>query len=567
MKTILFLSLAAASLSWAPALAQSVTGRVVSPALLPIPGITVDAGSGSTQAVTDALGVFTITSLQNGHSYDVEFVPPFGAPWAATIVTATVVGAVQLGDVALQPGFPVSGIARTAAGVGVLGANINVYAQNGAKLFTPRDGTDALGNFQVFVPAGTWDVRVVPPTGALLVPRQFENVGVTAATNLGVALLPTAYTVSGSVVDLVTAVPVGNTRLRAYDALTGQRIYSPVETANTFGQFTLLLPFGIVDLEVEPPVGNTHVARQVYGALVLGNTALGQLRLQNGALLSGSVTAGGLPVAGTDVDVLYADGSKVYTPRDATAANGAFTVAVPTGTPLRVRAEPRPGTAFAGTVTAPTTLTAAANVGAIALPAGFAVSGTITGATGPEAGASLHFFDLASNVEQIVGAATTGSTGQFTTYVPAGNWRVEVRTAEASLSRPAQPTLAVAAATSLNVTLSAKLARCGLTSFGTPTLPQNSQLPINVFLHSMVPGLQTVLIDLAVRLPNGTELPILPGLPLGLPPIPFTVDFVWVPVPTIPANYVGRVVDMVVRLRATDGITVLDEATTPFVVQ
>ena len=567
MHSIRFLTLVAALWSLAPAVAQSVTGRVVSPALVPLAGFTVDAGSGSTPATTNALGVFTIAPLQNNHTYDIEFLPPLGAMWAARIVITTVVGAVNLGDIVLQPGLPLSGIARTSGGTAVFGANINVYAQNGEKLLTPRDGTDALGNFQVIVPAGTWDVRVVPPNGALLVPRQFENLVVTAATNLGIVVLPTAYTVTGTVIDQASAVPIGAVRLLAYDALTGQRIYMPSDTANTFGQFTLRLPFGIVDLAVEPPLGNTHVASQVFGALVLGNTVLGPVRLQNGVLLAGTVTAGGNPVVGGDIDVLYADGSKVYTPRDSTAANGAFSVAVPTGTPLRVRAEPVVGTPYAGAVTAPITLTTAASVGAIALPPGLPLSGTITGANGPEAGISLHCFDSVTNVEQVVGNAATNAAGQFATALPSGTWRVEIRTPEASVSQPSQQLLTVAGPTQLNATLPAKLARCGVTSFGTPTLPQNAQLPINVLLHSMVPGLQSILVDLAVRLPNGSELSILPGLPLDLPPIPFTVDFIWVPVPTIPANDVGHVLDLVVRLRAANGITVLDEATTPFVVQ
>ena len=567
MSPTLLRSLAAALTLLSAAVSQSLTGRVVSPTLAPIAGIVVDAGSGSTPATTDALGFFTIAPLQN-NSYDVEFVPPFAAPWAARVVSVTIAGATNLGDVVLQPGLPISGTARTAAGAPIVGCNINVYDQSGVKLFTPRDGTDTLGAFQVFVPAGTWDVRVIPPTGALLVPKQFEDVVTTAAVNLGIVTLPTAFLVTGSVVDQASAVPIAQTRIKAYNAITGERIYLPVDQVNTFGQFSLPLPYGIADLELEPPVGNTHVARTIYGVLVGSSIAIGPQRLQNGALLSGSVTQNGIPVGGCDIDVLLADGSKIFTPRDKTAAaGGTFTVAVPTGVPVRVRCEPVASTGLAGVVTAPVTLTGASNLGAIPLPAGIALSGVVQGPNGPEFEAELRFFDAVSNVETTVVGARTAADGSYTTWVPAGNWRVEVHGAEASFGRSVQQTLTVSAPATFSPVLPGKLLRCGLTSFGTPTLPQNAQLPVNVFLHSLAPGLQPVLVDLLVRLPNGTELLILPGLPLALPPIPFTVDFVWVPVPTIPTSELGKVIEMVVRLRDGSGQIVLDQAATPFVVE
>jgi hypothetical protein len=563
-----FRSLAIALALLSPALSQSLTGRVVSPNLTPIAGIVVDAGSGSTPATTDALGFFTITPLQLGNTYAVEFVPPFGIAWAARIVPAAINGAVNLGDVVLQPAFPISGIARTAAGLPILGCNINVYDQAGTKQFTPRDGTDLLGAFQVFVPAGTWDLRVVPPTGSLLVPKQIENIVLNAAVGLGNVVLPDAYLVTGAVVDRNTAVPVAGTRIKAYNALTGERIYVPNDQVNTFGQFSLPLPYGIADLELEPPVGNTHVARTVYGVLVGGPLALGQVRLENGALLSGAVTANGTPVTGCDIDVLLADGSKIFTPRDKTAAvSGTFTVAIPTGVPLRVRCEPVNSTGLAGVVTAAFTANGPTNLGAIALPGGFVVSGTVQGPNGPEFDTELRFFDAVSNVETTLVGARTNAAGNYTTWVPAGSYRVEIHSAEASFARAGQQLLTVSGPTSFSPVLGGKLLRCGLTSFGTPTLPQGSLLPINVFLHSLAPGLQPVLVDLLVRLPNGTELLILPGLPLALPPIPFTVDFVWVPVPVIPTTELGKVIEMVVRLRSGNGATVLDEAATPFVVE
>lgn len=550
----------------APTASQTLTGRVVSPTVTPIAGIVVDAGSGSNPATTDALGNFTITGLQLNHAYDVEVVPPFGVMWTARIVTVNITGAVNLGDVVLQPGFAVSGHAQDPAGLALVGCNLNVYDQAGVKQFTPRDGTDALGNFQIVVGAGTWDIRIVPPVGTLLVPKQFEDVVVAAPLSFGNVTLPTAYLVTGSVVDQATSLPIASTRLRIFNALTGERVFVPNDTTNVFGQFSLPLPYGIADLLVEPPVGNTHVAKIVHGVLVPGPVALGQVRLTNGVLLSGTVTANGNPLAGADVDVLLPDGDKVFTPRDTTAANGTFTVAVPTGIALRTRIEAPASSQLYGAITPAATYAATANLGTINLVNGILVSGTVSGASGAEAGTSMHFFDVATNAE-VVATTMTDAAGQYTTYVPAGVYRIEALTAEGSMLQPGQQTVSVGAATTANFVLPTKLARTAVTSFGTPSVPPGSLVPINVLIHSLVPGLQTILIDLAVELPNGTRIPLLVGLPLTLPAIPFQVDFLWVPVPPIPAADLGRVLDMVVTFRDATGATVLDEGKTPFVVQ
>ncbi len=556
-----------ATLLTTPLAAQTLSGRVVSPATIPIAGIVVDAGNGSLPATTDALGSFTINGLQVGNDYDVEFVPPVGAPWAARLLTVVITGATNVGDVVLQPGFSINGAATNVAGVPLAGCNINVYDQSGGKLFTPRDGTDAAGAFLVVVPAGTWDVRVVPPVGALLVPRQIENVVVGPAAQLGTVVLPTAHLATGSVVDKVTSVPIAQVRLKIYNSLTGERIHVPNDQTNLFGQFSLPLPRGLADIDVEPPVGNSHVARRLYGVPVPGPIVLGQVRLENGVLLSGTVVANGQPIGNADIDVLLPDGDKVFTPRDTTTAAGTFAVAVPAGVALRTRVEAPAGTMLYGVVTPATTFTTAANLGPLVLGPGVAVTGLVAGPGGPEAGCSLRFFTTATNTQIIATGAITNAAGTYTTYVPPGNYRVEAATAEGSARASAEQVVSIPGPGTVNFALVDKLARVALWSFGTPTIPQNSLLPLNALLHSMVPGNQTILIDLAVELPSGVRLQVLYGEPVGLPNLPIQVDFVWVPVPPVPAADVGRVLDYVVTLRNANGSVVLDEAKTPFVVE
>src|SRR5690606_33750162 len=105
-------------------------------------------------------------------------------------------------------------------------------APDGTKLFTPHDNTDALGNFLITVPVGTWDIRVQPPVGAPMISVNLFDVVVNAGQSLGTVTLPVGHLVTGTVVDAVSGVPVSNTRLRATRALSGEEIHLPIATSN-----------------------------------------------------------------------------------------------------------------------------------------------------------------------------------------------------------------------------------------------------------------------------------------------------------------------------------------------
>lgn len=549
-----------------PLAAQSLSGRIVDAQSTPIAGITVDPGHGANVAVSDSAGLFTITGMQN-RSYDVEYRPSQGASWCGKLVTTTVSGTTNVGDVVLTPGFTVGGTAVNAANAPIAGGNINVYDANGVKLFTPHDGTVANGAFLVTVPAGTWELHVVPPTGTLLVTRVFRALAVAAPVNLGAVTLPTGFAVTGTVVDNASSVPVGSTKIVAHDALTGQPIFLANDTANAFGAFSLILPFGLIDLDFEPPLGNTHTARRLHGAYVLGPTTLGQVRLQNGVFVSGTVGSAGGPVVGADIDVFDADGTKLFLTHDKTLANGAFSVAVPAGATYTVRIEPPVAAGLVGHRSAPTVVNAATNLGSIPLPTGVAVSGTITGPQGLEAAANLDFFD-ANGVEIVTVGDHTDANGHYATFVPVGTWRIDVTSRQGSRGRPTSTTgVAIPSATVWNTTLPQKTLVADLTGFGTPTLPQGGLLPLNPSLEGLVAPSVPAVLDIVVALPGGTEIPVMPAIPLTVIPFPLQLVGVWVPVPVVPQNALGKPLDFVMRYRDPTTHVVLDQARAQFVVR
>ncbi|MFT4514886.1 MAG: hypothetical protein ACI89X_001506 [Planctomycetota bacterium] len=556
--------LAIAALSSVSVSAQSLTGRVTDPVGVPIAGITVDTGSGL--ATTDALGVFVITPLAI-NTYEVEYLPAIGAPWESRLLESIVSGATNIGDVVLQPGFDITGVAMSEAGLPVASCNLNIYAQDGTKLFTPYDNTDALGNFAVTVPAGTWDVRVQPPVGAAMVSTTIEDVVVAGAVGLGTVTMRTGYVVSGSVVDSVSGVPIGSTRFRATNALTGERFVVPADTANVFGQFSFLLPFGIVDLDVIPPQGNAHVAREMFGVFVPGATVLGAVGLDSGAMLSGTVTVGGVAFEGADIDVLLADGTKVFTAFDTSALNGTFSVVTPLGSGLRLRVEPVSATGLVGVLMPPISVAGPTSVGVIDLQSGVAVSGIVMGPGAPEFDAALRFVDTVSGQEVVTVHDHTDVTGNYTTFVPAGNYDVAAVTVDGSLSLDGMQNVTVAAAATVDFALALKTARTQVTSYGTPTVGQGGPLPINVLLHTTPAGLTTIRIDVFVDMPNGVSVPLLFGLPLSLPAVPFVVGPVFLALPPVPAGQLGKPLKMRVRLRDATGAITYDEADQTFFVQ
>ncbi len=546
--------------------AQSLTGRVVDPNGQPIAGIEVDPGSGSPTAITNAAGVFTISPLPTD-SYDVEYLPAIAAPWAARMIVTNVVGATNVGDVVLQPGFALSGIAQSSGGVPLTSCNINVYSQSGEKLFTPHDGSDLTGHFSVTIPAGTWDLRVQPPLATTLLARQIEDVVVTGPVNVGVVTLPAGHAVSGTVVDQTSLVPVGNTRLKVTDSVTGEHLLITNDTANTFGVFSVLVPVGMWDIDFEPPVGNTHVGRRKYGVVVAGPSALGQVKVKNGALVSGVVSGPSGPVAGADIDILDSTGAKLFSPRDITDAAGAFSIAVPTGGGYRIRVEPPTNAKLVGKLSAPVSVAGATSLGTIALAPGAAVRGFVTGA-GPEANAELVFLDAAGDEIVAVGNRTAGR-GTCTTSLPLGLHGVDIRPEEGSyfLRTHGRVEIGDLGKSVVRFQLKPKALRCTLTALGTPTLAPGGTLLADIVIDNRTTAPLPVLMDLVVTTPSGPEIAMLTGVPLTAPTVPLSLIGTPIVVPTIPSADLGKLLRLVVRFRDPSTQEVLDSATTAFVVE
>ncbi|MBI3090224.1 MAG: matrixin family metalloprotease [Candidatus Tectomicrobia bacterium] len=199
---------------------------------------------------------------------------------------------------------------------------------------TAHGATNSLGRFQIVVPPGRYDVAAFPPLTRppathpmehrLFDQRFQEN------TELRITL-PNGFTMSGQVVDS-RGLPLPFANLRLAEHFSGEGLLAL--SADEAGRFSLPLPAGVYDLDIEPlldsAAGGRAVPHRIERVIHDADTEL-SITLPDGILLSGRIVdRQGVraafaqvtirrPPAGSSVGSLRAD------------RNGAFSVALAPG--------------------------------------------------------------------------------------------------------------------------------------------------------------------------------------------------------------------------------------------
>lgn len=551
--------------------AQSLTGRLVDPSSVPIAGATIEMTSGGASATTNNNGDFTITGLSNGTR--TAQIDPRMLTVAPAEIDFVINGATNAGTIVMDPGATVSGTVLSPAGAGLFGVNLNAYLPDGTKLFTPHDGTDINGNFQIVVPlvAGLM-VEALPPFGTTLLPFQ-TTLNVTSPVNLGNVTLQQGHTVSGTVIDAVSFLPISNTRIITHNALTGLEIPQTNDTANTFGVFSVVLPTGIHEFEVIPPPSSPHAGRQLFNVTVLGQPQnLGAVALERAVFLSGSVTGPNGPITNADIDVFSNDGYKIFTPHDKTDINGGFSVAVEPGS-YSLTVQPPFMAKVAGKRTNLFSVSTSTNVGTIACPAGLWVGLMVQDSAGqPVDDADIDLFDPITGESQVLIGDHANTLGFIAATVPVGSWNVRIEAPQGSGSAPLFATGLVLPPNLANffvtVSLPDKEVITDAETYGVPTIAQGGSVLANLSLQNMLSPTRTIAYEALVRLTDGTELTILPPILVDLPGhLALGLSSTLVPLPAIPAHELGRQLRLRTRVLDAASGEVLDQAQLRFIVQ
>jgi len=321
--------------------ADFITGRVIDTFGNPVPGVNIDAdnlGSGGDPTLfndgTDANGFFFTTIPNN--PYDLYFIPPL--PPTTTLQTriltnVVVVGTLDLGDVVLQPGVSIAGRCLRNGSIPVAGVNLDVY-QNGVKLYTPGDTSDAFGNFLIPSPPGPIELRLLTAgvVGVTLAPRSFQ-LDLSSNTNLGDIQLFPGLHLTGTV-RRTNGTAVAGANIGVVDSTTDESVFVQGNDTGATGVFDVIVAAGVYDVQICAPTGQLLVDQELANQSVSGATNLGIITMPAGVVLSGTITraAGGQPVGGVDLDITNtSNGASVFSCNDNTNASGVYSVVVPNG--------------------------------------------------------------------------------------------------------------------------------------------------------------------------------------------------------------------------------------------
>ncbi|MCA9323222.1 MAG: carboxypeptidase regulatory-like domain-containing protein [Planctomycetes bacterium] len=364
-------ALAAATLTLPPialSTGSAVSGTVVTGAGLAVVGGDIDVFDlltgfklVSENDTTSATGGFVV-QVPN-RSLRVRAEPMAGQVLVAKAQIVNVVANINLGNIVLPAGVLLSGTVRSSANNAALaGVDIDVDDAAGLRVETPSDNTTATGTFSVVVPTGTFVVTFQPAPGQLFAARRLLNVVVTAATNVGTVLLDPGVALAGLV--LRNGQPVANADIdvRAQAGDTIQLTLS--DSTDATGHYSVVVRPGIYRVVVEPAKSTLFLAQSTGFVNFATSATIPTFNLLTGQLLSGTVLApsGVQPEGNCTIVVSQAmNGQIIETADNRSAANGNYSVVVPTGT-FNVEFQTRKGSLSRDqvqggvTVSGPTTL-------------------------------------------------------------------------------------------------------------------------------------------------------------------------------------------------------------------
>lgn len=328
-----------------------IVGHVVDQNGVPVPGVNIDAirvSNGNDQNLandgTNATGDFS-TTIPSG-LYDIYFFappPPQTTLLPKVIKNVVVVGTKDLGTVQFQLGVSLSGHVQTSAGIPISQVTVRVIDQvAGADVPLAIHRTDAFGNFNVAVPANALEVQLLSATVPLqLFESRSIKVTPLTSTNLGNQTLRDGFAVTAHCQRASNAAQVPGVNVDVVDVATGVKLLTPNDNTDTFGNVTVIVPAGTYDISFCPLFASRLVTTSLLGQVISGTTDLGNIALEAGFVLSGTIrNYNGTPIAGADVDVRKKfPSTKIILCGDNSNASGAYAVMVPAGT-LKVTFHP-----------------------------------------------------------------------------------------------------------------------------------------------------------------------------------------------------------------------------------
>ncbi|MEE9554991.1 MAG: FlgD immunoglobulin-like domain containing protein [candidate division Zixibacteria bacterium] len=280
--------------------------------------------------------------------YRLRYEPPLGSPYVGVVLDSFVVDADIARNQILEAGWLLSTFVHDSTGNPIAGADLDIIQEStGAKLFTPNDETDSMGVTTIAIPADIYTIRVQPPPGSIYDRLVLNGVTIFADTSMDF-LLPEVpkVNISGRIINTDSAGLV-DIEINFSDTVAGSKIYVADNITDSLGNYSILVPIGGFNAEIEPLRGSRYVGENLGKVFIDQDSTWNDIILKEGYIFSALVLdPRGSPVEAADFDfVLESSGSTIFTPHDNTDIDGTADITVHSGV-YTIEVTPPVGTAL-----------------------------------------------------------------------------------------------------------------------------------------------------------------------------------------------------------------------------
>jgi hypothetical protein len=209
--------------------------------------------------------------------YRVTFDPSAvtGATYAPKQLLQVVVsGNTLIGNIILSPGIVITGKVTGTGGSPVADADLDfIRSSDGITMFTPKDNTDAAGNFKIVTEPGSYFVKVQPPVATKLLNTKTGPLQMSSSLSLGTLSVPPGVVLSGTVTTTGGG-PIAGADIDVVDLGTGLTVPLLGDITDSSGHYQSIVPAGSIQVTIHAPANSIFDSVTVPMVQTPGDTTL-----------------------------------------------------------------------------------------------------------------------------------------------------------------------------------------------------------------------------------------------------------------------------------------------------
>jgi hypothetical protein len=304
-------------------------------------------------------------------------------------------------DITLPDGWLLSGKVSNPAGDGLPLIEVSLRdAMTGAKQFVSNNETDSLGNYQVAVSGGMYELQFSGRPGTRVVGLAQDSILIESDL-VWDQILEEGFLLSIKVEDEF-GVAIKKADIDIKLAVTVEKLFTPNDRTDDTGWAGLALLPDLYQVELDPPFGSPYDQVILPDFSLTGDTAITVVMpsVTRVALTGRVIDESGSGLEGVRFNLIStATGRELFVPDNLSDSIGLFSLAAPTGT-IDVRIAPLEGSRLVGQAIRGLTVTSDSSLGEITIPEGVVVSVQANDTDGfPVVDVDLDLTDLVTGLE------------------------------------------------------------------------------------------------------------------------------------------------------------------------